>query len=154
MRKKYPIEKLCRSGAHCSTCRDCEGGRGWRASVMQYARVPGGEVDWACPYGRDWATPPSAPDAATVPSVNPEHLARRELIEVEYKRIGDTCIACRARLQDTSEIDAPDLDAIEDCSFASLPACHRRSLIRNGQAVCPLGVWQCGIEPEPAPDRR
>jgi len=69
-------------------------------------------------------------------------------IEAEYNRIGDACVACRNKLQDPSEIDNPDLNALEDCPFAALPACHRRRLIRMGQAVCPLGAWQCRVPPE------
>lgn len=152
--RKYPLEKLCRSGAHCPTCRDREGGRRWRESVMRYARVPSGRAYWVCPYGRDWETSSPAPNAALVPPPNPEGIARPERIEAECKRIGDACVACRAKLQAPKEIDDPDLDRIEDCPFAALPACKRRSRIRTGQAVCPLGVWQCGIEPEPAPNRR
>lgn len=79
---------------------------------------------------------PSPPDPAFV--------GRQEALATEYDRIGALCEACGARLQDPSEIDNPDLDTIEDCPFAALPACQRRSLIRAGVAVCPLGLWKSG----------
>ena len=47
------IAPLCKSGAHCRTCRDAgERGRRWRAEFAG--------MDWECPQGKPWGyEPPS-----------------------------------------------------------------------------------------------
>ena len=76
-----PLAKtqLCR---HCARgrflpteCRDLEGGRAWRGTLMTWAAVPGNAVDFTCPLGRPWGwrpdsaepSPPSGPGAPAVP---------------------------------------------------------------------------------------
>jgi hypothetical protein len=44
----------CRSGAHCGTCRDRDGGRAWRASLASLYVLPPAAPDFACPHGRAW----------------------------------------------------------------------------------------------------
>ncbi len=35
-------------------CRDLEGGRSWRAAMAGHFTVPGGAIDFGCPYGLPW----------------------------------------------------------------------------------------------------
>jgi len=42
----------CRSGVHCSRCRDLEAGRRWRRGIARAFDVP--ETDWPCPSGKPW----------------------------------------------------------------------------------------------------
>lgn len=44
----------CRSFAHCSTCRDLEGGRAWRQSIATACSVPNDAPDFVCPRGLPW----------------------------------------------------------------------------------------------------
>jgi len=46
----------CRSGVHCRTCRDREGGRPWRAMMARAFVVS--SLDWACPQGKAWGYRP------------------------------------------------------------------------------------------------
>lgn len=63
MTKRFIKSAPCKSRAHCQTCRDREGGRQWRLAISEHYQLPGGEVDFECPYGIAWedAKPPPAP---------------------------------------------------------------------------------------------
>jgi hypothetical protein len=56
----FVLTSHCQSRAHCSTCRDKEGGRAWRKSTGQVytlPEAPAGAVDpsdFECPYGLPW----------------------------------------------------------------------------------------------------
>ncbi len=55
---KILINKICRSQAHCSTCRNFEDGHTWRESLGKVFDLPGGVVDFECPEGFDWGDEP------------------------------------------------------------------------------------------------
>ena len=55
----------CGCRLHCSQCRDMEGGRAWRKSLMKHFRVPGDTVDFECPHGLSWGF--SAPAQTITP---------------------------------------------------------------------------------------
>lgn len=47
----------CAGGAHCRTCRDKEGGRGWREELK--ATIPDLDLcDFPCPLGKSWGHDP------------------------------------------------------------------------------------------------
>ena len=43
----------CQSRAHCTVCRNFDGGRAWRQSIAAVYSIPG-KTDFACPYGLPW----------------------------------------------------------------------------------------------------
>ena len=43
---------MCSTEAHCGTCRDLEGGRAWRQSIVEHFEVH--NVDFSCPHGHKW----------------------------------------------------------------------------------------------------
>ena len=53
---KFTDSEHCRSGAHCRTCRDREGGRAFRRQVARLLGQEGGP-DWPCPLGKPWGPP-------------------------------------------------------------------------------------------------
>jgi hypothetical protein len=70
---KTQLCRQCVRGRFLPTeCRDLEGGRAWRGSLMTWAAVPGDLVDFACPLGRPWgwrpdAAKPSPPSGSGAP---------------------------------------------------------------------------------------
>jgi len=56
--RRFTKTAHCRSGVHCRTCRDREGGRRWRRSIAAHFEVPGGIADFPCPRGRPWGWRP------------------------------------------------------------------------------------------------
>lgn len=55
----------CTSRAHCKTCRNFGGGRGWRTSLSKLFNLPNNKVDFECPFGKPWDNVQSATQAAT-----------------------------------------------------------------------------------------
>jgi hypothetical protein len=55
--KNFFESRHCRSLAHCTTCRDLQGGRAWRRSVIM-ADPAIQEIDFACPLGATWVVVP------------------------------------------------------------------------------------------------
>ena len=51
MMKDFVKTAHCQTRVHCRTCRDLEGGRRWRESLRKHFRLPGGKVDFECPFG-------------------------------------------------------------------------------------------------------
>ena len=47
------LEILCRSRAHCETCRDQDAGRAWRRQLAEVYETPLGD-DFDCPHGLPW----------------------------------------------------------------------------------------------------
>jgi len=71
---RLPLSILCDSQAHCTACRDLDGGRAWRENLLDYydgvADIPeihAAGVDFPCPRGRQWGeiTPPPRPPEST-----------------------------------------------------------------------------------------
>ena len=60
----------CKSGAHCNTCRELEGGRAWRISIGKAFALPEEGVDFECPYELAWG------DVGTAPAVPESSLPR------------------------------------------------------------------------------
>ena len=56
--RPFPETRHCRSGGHCRTCRDLEGGRAWRQSLAARFELPPGAPDFACPHGKAWGYRP------------------------------------------------------------------------------------------------
>lgn len=52
---KFSETNHCLSGSHCSQCRDLEGGRSFRESLVE--KYPMGSVDFECPFGGKWGKP-------------------------------------------------------------------------------------------------
>jgi len=95
-----PLSILCDSQAHCTACRDLDGGRAWRISLLEHiegVEAPEGHsrgdaavyADFACPRGRQWGeiTPP--PDytavvhgSATVGGAMPTHTIDQMQVEI------------------------------------------------------------------------
>lgn len=42
----------CLLRKHCSTCRNFDGGRGFRQSLFKLFVLPNDDVDFECPYGK------------------------------------------------------------------------------------------------------
>lgn len=62
----------CLSRAHCATCRNLEEGRNWRKSLVSLFVLPNNEIDFKCPYGKDWGdsgTPPPPPQPRPTPKM-------------------------------------------------------------------------------------
>jgi hypothetical protein len=68
----------CRSGAHCRTCRDLEGGRAWRMRVKGSIA----EADWTCPKRKPWGyVPPAGRKPVSFPNQStPYHAARMRIL--------------------------------------------------------------------------
>ena len=56
----------CMSKSHCNTCRNLEGGREWRKNLMSLFVLPGDNVDFKCPYGKEWGEVVAPPQQTTV----------------------------------------------------------------------------------------
>lgn len=54
----------CPLMAHCTTCRDLEGGRAWRQSLATAFELPPGAPDFQCPHDRPWGYVPTAEELA------------------------------------------------------------------------------------------
>lgn len=57
---KFQDSHHCKSGLHCTWCRQIERGRPWRVSLASLYVIPDGP-DFACTYGREWGTESSEP---------------------------------------------------------------------------------------------
>ena len=44
----------CKSGVHCQTCRDKDGGRGFRIGLGNAFKMPDDAPDFVCPHGKEW----------------------------------------------------------------------------------------------------
>ena len=55
MSLKFSDTNHCRSGSHCSQCRDLEAGRSFRESIVEKYSMEG--VDFECPFGGEWGKP-------------------------------------------------------------------------------------------------
>jgi len=114
----------CTGGEHCRPCRDLEGGRPWRRKIAAAFAVPGGEVDWECPYGRPWGAagqgPIPAPSPAPSPAAPPPLVAARLVI----------CRACLLWQTDRRG---------SKCGLYGGPPCRWAAYVGRGGAVC-LGV--------------
>lgn len=52
--RTFALTIHCTSGVHCGTCRNREGGRGWRTRLAAYFDRPPGGDDFECPHGKAW----------------------------------------------------------------------------------------------------
>jgi hypothetical protein len=115
----------CTGRAHCTICRDREGGRAWRHWIGERFELPRGDgVDFECPYGVEWgadgrATPPR-PTASQAVSfvqamVNGRYVDAATVAErietcrlCEYRRVDPAgqswCGACGCRLSEQRHI--------------------------------------------------
>lgn len=50
----HSLTILCKTGLHCETCRKMDEGREWRRSLGKSFRLPGDDIDFACPIGIAW----------------------------------------------------------------------------------------------------
>lgn len=48
--KKLLGSAVCTAGVNCTRCRDMEGGRELRRSLGRFYELPGGVVDFVCPF--------------------------------------------------------------------------------------------------------
>ena len=103
----------CLSRAHCRTCRDREGGQGWRQILALSFTLPSGAPDFECPHGLEWGATPervaaepepayvadrrAACDACDVPEEKCSVKMRRKLKPCWYvaytRRLGAVCLA-------------------------------------------------------------
>jgi hypothetical protein len=68
--KVFSETPTCKSGLHCQTCRDRDGGRALRIQWGQHFIMPAGGEQFACPHGKDWGyQPPSRGLGDTVAKV-------------------------------------------------------------------------------------
>jgi hypothetical protein len=100
----------CRSGSHCRTCRNREGGVVFRENIATYFKLP--LANWDCPHGRPWdiadppaplpilAGPASVPAPPPARAVNPtddisaEEAKRRFIICRTCEHSRDDAFAC------------------------------------------------------------
>ena len=58
--REFVDTRHCTLQLHCTTCRDFNGGRDWRAALLLRFSLPYGRADFTCPHGRPWGfQPPS-----------------------------------------------------------------------------------------------
>ena len=87
MKPRLTDSTHCRSRAHCETCRDREGGRATRAHWAKRYALPGGAVDFACPFGGKWGTPPARGLGDTI----------ERLIQAVFRSRVKSCGGCKRR---------------------------------------------------------
>lgn len=137
MSLKFSDTNHCRTGSHCSQCRDLEGGRSFRESIVE--KYPMGSVDFECPFGGEWGKPelakPRGKETITRPKVArgptmPELIANFGKATARWVKAGkpvvpeeifqarlDTCMSCNHA-------------AIKDGVFkkCNLCGCHAKKL--------------------------
>jgi len=94
-----PLQNICSFQVHCTTCRDLDGGRAWRASLIRYCAADG--VDFPCPQGKAWGEITPIPEhiraaanrAALTPSTPPRPSATIEIPSDAVER----CHHCETR---------------------------------------------------------
>lgn len=113
---KFIVTPYCLAEALCGTCRNLEGGRGWRQQIAERFTVKG--VDWPCPKGHEWGFVPE-PREATKREPEPEFVATRR----------KACEAC-------------DEEAcfLKRMLKAPCKKAFRARIVRPGM-VCPLERW-------------
>ena len=67
---KFSETNHCRSGSHCSQCRDLEAGRSFRESIVEKYPMKG--VDFECPFGGEWGKPELAKPPSFRPAPQPK----------------------------------------------------------------------------------
>ena len=103
----------CRSRAHCARCRDPERTAD-REKWAERFDLPGGVVDFECPFGAPWRTHDRRPERA------PE--------------TGDIAARRRACGECSGEVK-------EACFIAHQSACSQRRILANPAKECPAGLW-------------
>ena len=111
--KKWIDTFHCRSRAHCRLCRNPQQ-RQVRAKWAERYDLPGGEIDFTCPFGVPWRTikPPKRP-----PIEAPAYVARRR-----------ACEECSGEVK-------------EACFIAHQSACSQRRILADPSKECPAGRW-------------
>ncbi len=95
MKLKLLTSALCRSRAHCMTCRELsDRGKQFRASISDVYDVEGD--DWLCPQGVDWIAAPDRPEPPKRQPPTAEQVAEAEALAAEQAqhRAIDICRAC------------------------------------------------------------
>ena len=135
---------ICRTQAHCATCRDREGGRSWRESVMAAFIVPPADsarpaVDWLCPRGHAWGDRPVRLKTS-VSSVEPS-LPKPDILNVppERRRPVRTTPPPPAFLP--ARLEACSRCEHTNCAMKHMTACQRRARLKRPSMACPIGTW-------------
>ena len=121
---KLPLHVLCDSRAHCTLCRNLEGGRPWREGLLSYYDSDGAGADFMCQRGKAWG-----------------EITPREFTPAT----GESNIEHRM-LNSATSTTAPG-NAEEICHVCASRSCPNVTVCCGGRidvviiAQCPLGSW-------------
>ena len=115
----------CTSRVHCEACRNLEGGRKFREIMAQHLTVPGGKIDFICPYNVPWGF---KKDSAQLSIVEKRHLPTPSQVKTFVKAVT------------TGERVSPEIakERIETCR-----TCQFRRVTPEGLEFC--GVCGCKV---------
>jgi hypothetical protein len=111
-RSPFVQTEHCRSGVHCATCRDRDGGRDWRKSAAQVFAVP--EIDWECPRGLAWGY---APEGAAKKTSAETVCRHRGAARPDRPHSGPCCLPYECRHEATPEIVSKRICGAGKCKF-------------------------------------
>jgi len=156
---RLPLTIICDSQRHCTACRDRDGGRAWRESLLSYYDAAGTGADFACPRGKQWGEITSLPFATegTESSENPERKERAGFSPSPLSESSVTSVAktdwhrssdAESRMPNTASA-LPCAEEIclvcADRACPNVTACCGGRLIVHIQAPCKRDIWT--VEP-------